>query len=157
MKNTSRLLVVILVLISGIALSPILAVKSAGVFHWQAFASAYRSPYITADCKYGKPGSTIGVIGTDFLPNVINKASVNGHEITLPETDGSGNLYFVLTTVNADSGYYSLRVEDSLGTAMAHFVIHPDAPLCTTTNPAGKIALPAGIAGKPVFLPLIKR
>lgn len=103
----------------------------------------------------GAPGSYFHINGVVFEPNVTASVSVNGVGLGNVQTDANGDLIFRLSTSSADEGSYVIKVVAGGDQAVVSILLDSAAPVRPLSGTAPEIALPAGIALDPLFLPVV--
>lgn len=117
------------------------------------------APSLLLNYSAGKPGSFYTLTGFDFPANASLSFTVN--DVALPTTattDASGGFIFFLDTAAADAGLYTITANAG-STAVASFVLSPNAPLRVQEGGGTTFAVPGGIAQPaiPIYLPLMQR
>lgn len=114
-------------------------------------------PELTIDNNTGAPGSFFTLNGSDFPPDEVATVTVNGYELGTVQVGGDGTYSFVLSTTEADEGYYSLTASVNPSAAV-QFVLDAKEPLWPQEGMGPVINVPAGIAHTELgFLPAILR
>jgi hypothetical protein len=77
----------------------------------------------------GSPGSYFLFTGANYPTNSAATISVNGQEVGETNTDGDGNLSFIIATANSNPGSYTVSAAvDVNASAAANFVLIINAP-----------------------------
>lgn len=155
MKNYSRLLIAIVILLFGSALIPFVKLPTE-TFSWQRYINTYQDPFLTINYFAGQPGSFFTVSGGKFSPNETAQVTANGQPIGTIPTDSAGNLLFLLSSSNAEVGYYEILVTVNQGAAVT-LSLQNNAPLRAQEDVGTILSLPADIAEGRSFLPLVPR
>ena len=155
MKDVIKILLALGVLLSGVALVPVVGLPTQG-FSWQRYAGAYTPATLSINHASGQPGSFFSVDGANFTPDSTLDISVNGLLLGSVAADSNGNLVFMLDSTGADPGFY--LVEASGGeSAAAQLTLEDAAPLWSQEGVGPVFALPSGIATHRVLMPVIIR
>ncbi|MFZ0546332.1 MAG: hypothetical protein WAM60_12885 [Candidatus Promineifilaceae bacterium] len=127
MEKIIRTGIVLVILLSGLALLPYIDLP-AEALNWQLYAGVYEA---TLDVNHttGSPGSYFLFTGANFPANSIAAISVNGNEVGTVETDGSGDLSFIISTAHSDPGSYTVTATvDVNASAAANFTLSNNDP-----------------------------
>ncbi len=94
MKNITRYLIPLAVLLFGTALIPFVEIPTA-TFSWQRYINSYQDPLLTINYFEGSPGSYFTITGNKFTPDEMATVSVNGQNLgTRFTTDAAGSFQF---------------------------------------------------------------
>lgn len=132
------------------------------------------SPTLSLNFNTGRPGSFFWAIGVGFPSGEPAILEINGQVITdtLQPVDDFGNFRFILDSINADPGFYTVRlIFNSNATtafttstaatntsAIATFTLDAEAPLRPQEGDGVVLQVPAGIAfNHQTFLPVVVR
>lgn len=123
------------------------------------FSAAYHydPSFLSSNYHTGKTGSYFNISGSDYPPDSPVEITVNDH--LLPSsltTDASGNITFTFGTAQADPGSYEVTASVN-PEATTRFTLSPDDPLRSKVGTWPVIDIPAGIAFRDIFLPLVSR
>ena len=127
MENIFRLAIVLVILLAGVALLPYIDLP-AEALTWQLYSGVYEA---TLDVNYteGSPGSYFLFTGTNYPANSTAVITVNGEEVGTAETDGNGDLSFIIATAGSDPGSYTVTAAvDVNASAAANFNLVNNAP-----------------------------
>jgi len=113
-------------------------------------------PALSINYDRGSPGSFFTLTGTDYPPNSTAMIAINGHVIQTLFTDASGNIEFVLSASQADTGYYEVTVSVNPSASTA-FELAQGEPQRPQESSAPVVDVPEGIAVTKVYLPLVQR
>ncbi|MGH2537450.1 MAG: hypothetical protein ACRDHL_08665, partial [Candidatus Promineifilaceae bacterium] len=98
-------------------------------FGWQTFAGVYDAS-LTVNYPTGAPGSYFTFTGQNYPPNTTADISVNGEFLGTVEVDADGAFTFVIYTVGAQPGTYSVTAAvDANATATAVFELLVGEPI----------------------------
>jgi len=115
------------------------------------------SPSLETNFVSGAPGSFFTITGTDFPANSTATIAVNAQELGTVTTDSDGNLTFLLSTTNADEGYYFATATVNPSAAIG-FRLDSDEPVRPQDGSGLIIDVPAGIAFTEfIYLPIVIR
>jgi len=131
------------------------------------------SPTLSLNFNTGRPGSPFWAIGVGFPSGEPAIVNINGQNITdnLLPADDFGNYHFILDSINADPGFYSVRLilnstasaaytwpTTTNTSASVSFTLDDEAPLRPQAGAGVVLQVPPGIAiTHQVFLPAIVR
>ena len=155
MKDIVKIILALSVLLSGIALVPVVGLPTQG-FSWQRYVGAYTPAALSINYTSGKPGSFFTVSGMNFSPNSALDVSANGVALGSVEAGDNGELLFLIETGNADVGFYRIKASGS-ESATVHLTLDDTAPLRPQDGSGPVFALPSGIATHRVLMPVIIR
>jgi hypothetical protein len=155
LKKTYPLLLAALVLLSGLALVPVMGLPSAG-FRWQFYANVYVPTTLAVNHASGAPGSFFTVTGTNYPPSSTATIVVNGVALGDVQTDADGNLEFVIDTTGAELGTYTV-VASPVPSVFTRFVLEANETEWPQEGTAPVIHLPADLAQHLVFVPVVYR
>jgi hypothetical protein len=155
LKKTYPILLAALVLLSGLALVPVMGLPSAG-FRWQFYANGYVPTTLEVNHPSGAPGSFFTVTGTNYPASTTATILANGVDLGDVQTDADGNLEFVIDTTGAELGTYTV-VASPVPSVFTRFVLEANATEWPPESPAPVIDLPANLAQQLVFVPVISR
>jgi hypothetical protein len=158
MKQYRRLVIALAIFLSGAALIPYVSLSSEP-FGWQMFADAYvpDQPALAINYQTGQPGSFFTLTGSNFAANAMSEVSVNGSVLGNVTSDSGGELLFLLTTSNADEGFYAVTASAN-PSASAGFLLDSVAPLRSQEDSGTEFDVPAGISlTEFLYLPIIYR
>jgi hypothetical protein len=117
-----RIAIVLVILLGGLALLPYIDVP-AEALTWQLYSGVYEAT-LEVNHDQGSPGSYFLFTGTNYPANSLATISVNGSEIGEVETDGNGDLSFIIATANSDPGSYTVTAAvDVNASAAANFTL----------------------------------
>lgn len=112
------------------------------------------SPELNINRNVGAPGSFFTVSGSDYPPDEVATVIINSQELNSISVENNGTFSFILSTTEADEGYYSLVV----GSAAISFVLDSDKTIWPQEGVGPVIDVPAGIAyTESIFLPATLR
>jgi hypothetical protein len=127
-------------------------VGSNNVLHYQVIP-----PALTINYSSGAPGSYFSVTGQHFPPNETAQITVNGHSLGTVQVDNNGDIFFLITTANADEGAYFVTASVN-PSATEQFVLDANEPVRPQAGTGDTFDVPAGIAmTKFVYLPAVSR
>jgi len=158
MKQYRRLFIALAIFMSGLALIPYVSLSSEP-FGWQMFADVYEPEVPTLDINFtnGRPGSFFTLAGSNFPPDDTATVLVNSNALGSVNTDAKGELMFILSTSNAEAGFYLVTATGNPD-ASTSFQLDPDAPLRAKDGTVPEFEVPAGSAFTEfVYLPLVLR
>jgi hypothetical protein len=155
LKKTHSLLIALAVVFSGLALVPVMGLPSTG-FRWQRYANAYAPTTLDVNHSSGQPGSFFTVTGANYPPSATATILANGVALGDVQTDGNGNLVFVIDTTGAALGYYTV-VASPAPNVSTRFTLVQNGPQWPQDVTAPVLQLPADIAQQVVFLPVVMR
>lgn len=120
---------------------------------------ALQTPTLTSNFDSGAPGSFFTLHAANFLPNEVLTVYLNGHSLGNVTADGSGTATFILNTTGADPGPYFCAVGTPAlpGVGPVKIQLTLGAPIRAKDGSALVILVPAGIAGKMIHLPLVRK
>lgn len=155
MHRLHRFLLAGLIVVSGLALVPYIGFP-AEQFNWQKFAGIYDPrPVLVVNHDRGHRDSVFTLRGSSFAPNSTLRIVVNGRQMGTAMTDGQGRATFLLTTNNADQGFYVVSVNQ---VSSANFWIDNAAPRWGAEGTGPTFDIPDGIAFNFFrYLPLVRR
>lgn len=123
-----RIAIVLVILLAGLALLPYIDLP-AEALTWQLYSGVYEAT-LTVNHAEGSPGSYFLFTGSNYPPDSVAAISINGNEVATIQTDGSGNLNFIVATANSNPGSYTVSAAvDVNASAAANFVLSTNAPL----------------------------
>jgi Tol biopolymer transport system component len=105
----------------------------------------------------GAPGSFFTVNVSNFPVNDTAATLVNGIELGTAPTGSTGNFTFILSTADADEGYYEVLVTVNSTSLTSHIILSNDQPLRPQVGDGPVFDMPAGLAWQKLFLPSIQR
>lgn len=163
MKKLAYTVMALMILVSGIALIPVMGLPVQG-FNWQLFANVYELPTLEVNHLSGKPGSFFTFTATGLSPNTKYSITANGVLLGEVETDEAGNLTFVLNTALGNPGHYLITVDTESGSstravlevdslASSRILLAEDAALWPQDTTAPVLTLPADIEQHLIFMP----
>lgn len=163
MSAWKRLLIATSVLLSGLLLTPFVALPSQA-FSWQLFTGAYGSvPAIGANYAAGAPGSYFSFSGFNFPADQPVTVRVNGRPLGVIATADDGTLSFSIATAGAGEGTYEVTAA-FLGeegatevSASTSILLDEDEPVREREGTAVVFFLPPGLASQSLFLPMLRR
>jgi hypothetical protein len=150
MKHTTRVVIALVILISGLALVPLVGMP-AQAFGWQRYAGAYQ-PDLAINHISGRTGSYFRITGSGFLPDSLATVRVNGIVVGTVPTDGAGALDFSVSTNQADLGSYTVTVSGGASDSV-QFILVPGGPLWPQQGVGPVLFVPTVI----LYLPVISR
>lgn len=122
MEKIIRVAIVLLILLAGLALLPYIDLP-AEALTWQLYSGVYEA---TLDVNHatGSPGSYFLFTGTNYPANSTASITVNGLQVGTVDTDGSGNLSFIISTAHSNPGSYTVSATvDANASAAANFTL----------------------------------
>ncbi|MCP4425138.1 MAG: CSLREA domain-containing protein [Chloroflexi bacterium] len=120
-------------------------------------AYEYRQSSMTLNHPNGAPGSYFIASGTGFPSNDTVTLTLNGTSLGTVSTDDNGAFELILTTDNADEGYYILTARADTS-ATVPFTLDAALPTHPQEGSGTVFDVPAGIAyTKQIFLPVVSR
>lgn len=152
MNNLPRILIALLVLLSGLALIPFVGLPEEP-FNWQQFAGVYTEPGLAIDHTEGAPGSFFTVTGFNYPPEEDFDVLVNGVKIGEVTSGPAGGFTFQIDTTGADPGTYDVKV----GAPSVRFWLVFGAPTWPPQGDGLVFSLPAGIDLHFIYFPLVFR
>ena len=155
MKKEVRLMIGLLVLISGVAFIPVMGLPLYG-FQWQRYADVYTPSSLEINHELAQPGSFLTVVGYNFEPDASAVVSINGTVVGSVLSDSTGGLMFVLDTTGAATGFYNVDVLAG-SQSFTQFWLVDDADLWAKEDDATVLPVPADIAVQVLFLPAVRR
>jgi hypothetical protein len=125
-------------------------------------------PTLESNYASGAPGSFFTLSATNLPSDSDVTLSVNGHDLGGDHTDGNGAATLILDAADATPGPYFCKLiwggdgtgqaaVQSEGEVLVLIQVSPAAPLRAKEGDASVIAIPGGINGSQVMLPLIFR
>jgi hypothetical protein len=153
-KNIYRIVFALTVLLSGVALAPVVGLPQAA-FHWQRYAGVYTPQTLQINHLSGMPGSFFTVSGMNFTPNEMVSILANGTALGDVTADQDGNLLFIIDSTGAQPGYY--RIEAGAGGPFVQFQLDPQEVQWPQEGSGPVLTLPADSALQVIFLPHINR
>ena len=158
MRTVNRLLVALVVFLSGTALAPYAALPTES-FSWQRYADAYEpQPLLQINHESGQPGSFFKITGSGFPANSTASVTVNGAELGTLNTDGMGGFEFELSTTNADDGAYFATVSVNPSATVRFEVDSSALDMWSSEGSANQFQVPSGIAFTEfIYLPVVLR
>jgi hypothetical protein len=128
MEKIIRAMIVMIILLAGLALIPYIDLP-AEALTWQLFSGVYE-PTLDVNFVNGKPGSYFLFNGSNYPPDSTAEIRANGELLGTVQSDGSGNLSFILSTTNTDPGTYTISADvDINASAAANITLDTNAPL----------------------------
>ena len=122
------------------------------ILHYQVIP-----PALTINYSSGAPGSYFSVTGQHFPPNETAQITVNGQSLGTVQVDNNGDIFFLITTANADEGAYFVTASVN-PSATEQFVLDANEPVRPQAGTGDTFDVPAGIAmTKFVYLPAVSR
>ncbi len=143
-KSLPRILIALLIFVSGAALIPFVGLPAQG-YSWQQYANAYVPVELQVNYHTGQPGSFFTITGQGFTPNSTATIEVNGQNLGSVNTDSNGELIFVIDSSGAQEGYYFVTVTAG-DSATVSFRLAADAPNRPKEDDVTVFALPANSA-----------
>ena len=104
----------------------------------------------------GKPGSFFTVEGANYPVNDMATITINGITLGTVPTDPSGNLLFLLNTVEADEGEYIVTADVNPSSSV-RFVLDSSKRTRPQERQGTIFVVPKGITTHFVYIPLILR
>ena len=159
MRTINRLIVALVVFLSGAVLVPYAALPTES-FSWERYADAYQpQPHLDINHLSGKPGSFFKVTGSGYPANSNASVTVNGTSLGTLTTDGAGGFEFELDTTNADEGNYFVTVSVNSASATVEFRVDSGAPAMWSSEGSPTLFdIPAGVAfSMTIYMPLVFR
>jgi hypothetical protein len=121
-EKVIRIAIALVILLGGLALLPYIDLP-AEALTWQLYSGVYEAA-LTVNHTQGSPGSYFLFTGTNYPANSTAVISVNGDEIGEVQTDGNGDLSFIIATANSAPGSYTVTaVVDVNASAAANFTL----------------------------------
>ncbi len=154
MKNFTRYLIPLAVLLFGTALIPFVEIPTA-TFSWQRYINSYQDPLLTINYFDGSPGSYFTITGNKFTPDETASVSVNGMLLGTLPADAAGSFQFRINSGTAEAGYYEVEVTTGSVSDITAFTLSPTAPLRPLADSGQIFDLPGGISAQRANLPLI--
>ncbi len=155
MHRFARTLIALSILMAGLALVPFVSLPTQA-FGWQLYANAYQ-PVLSLNHTTGAPGSFFRVTGSGFQADTTATVLVSGVMIGTTATDSSGEVDFLVSTAQADLGYYWVTVIAG-GSATATFRLVASEPQRPPQGGGPVLDVPSGLAAANViYLPMILR
>ena len=108
------------------------------------------------DFAEGAPGSFFTVVGHNFVADSTVAIAVNGLHLGDMQVNASGDYTFTLSTAEASPGSYTVTTDVGDG-AWVSFGLRSEAPLQGQPSTAITFEVPAGIATRPLYLPIVAR
>lgn len=155
MKNKLRILIASGIFLVGAALIPFVGLPQDG-FSWQRYADAYLPLVLEINYDTGSPGSFFTVNGSNFSQDDTVSILANGTLIGTVNADINGDLVFLISTTDADTGFYIISTNIIDGPQVS-FRLSDDAPLRLQEGEGPIFPLPAGIAYQRIHLPFINK
>lgn len=155
MSKFTRIALAFVVLLSGVALVPVMGLPSYG-FSWQRYANVYEPVELEIDHGSGAPGSFFTVSGFNFDPETTASVMINGVEVGTLETDAMGSFQFTIDTAAGEEGYYTVLVSSGFSRSK-HFRLVESGNLWLPGEPETVFILPAQIAQQWLFMPYFHR
>ncbi len=153
MKYITRIAIVLSVFLFGVGLIPVFGLPTQG-FNWQRYAGVYNPATLQVNHTVGAPGSFFSVSGANFSANTLVSVSANGVLLGELQSNDSGELFFLINSSGADTGYYMIEAAGNESAATL-IILDEDAPLWSAENEWDVFNLPAGIAQQVLFMPVI--
>ena len=114
-------------------------------------------PFVGINFSNGAPGSFFTLTAAVFPANSNASIFVNNQLLGSIPTGADGSFTFLLSTTNADEGFYVVRVEAG-GTASTSFTLAASEPLRSQDGTGSTFNVPAGIAFTEfAYLPFIQK
>lgn len=114
-------------------------------------------PELSVNYESGAPGSYFSVSGIDFPEGEMATVTANGQELGTAPVGSDGTLSFILSTLEADEGYYVLTASVN-PSATIQFILDVAEPVRPQEGVGSVISVPAGIAhNELLFLPTVSR
>jgi hypothetical protein len=128
MEKLTRAFIAALILMSGVALVPYIELPREELT-WQRFAGVYDAT-LTVNHPTGRPGSIFTFTGSNYPADSVATVTINGVVAGTVETDATGAMTFLVHTINAPLGMYTVTAAvDANATASASFELIDGAPL----------------------------
>jgi hypothetical protein len=150
-----RIVLALAIFLSGVALVPFVGLPEDG-FRWQQYADAYNPLSLDINYETGAPGSYFTIRGYNFPSNTAITVTANGTVIGTLDTDGSGNLLFLIDSDGADTGFYYIGTNIIDGPTVT-FKLDNGEPIRDQEDVGVTFNLPTGIALNIIHLPVILR
>lgn len=150
-KVVPRVLITLLILLSGLAMIPFVELPTAAL-GWELFAGIY-TPDLTVNQTSGAPGSVFAFTGTNYPANSLANIYVDGNLVGTVMTDGAGKGSFLIDTRGSIPGQYNVTMEVDIN-ASATQGIDLIAGGTIVVPPPG-FPGPTFLVGHPVFLPAV--
>lgn len=121
-EKVIRIAIVMVILLAGLALLPYIDVPVEALT-WQLYSGVYEAS-LDVNHTEGSPGSYFLFTGTNYPANALATISVNGEEVAEVQTDGNGDLSFIIATSNSNPGSYTVTAAvDVNASAAANFTL----------------------------------
>lgn len=155
MNKFMRVFLASAIFLSGLALIPLVGLPSAG-YRWQVFADAYQPLLLEGNFDSGAPGSYFTITGFNFPPESEVIIEVNDLVVGAVMTDNMGGFTMMLSTTNAEEGYYFLTTTESDSPTL-RFWLDVELPLRLPSGEGTIIPLPGDIAITLMHLPFLHK
>lgn len=155
MSQIIRVVVAAAILVSGLALVPLVGLPNEG-YRWQTYADAYQPMMLEANYDTGSPGSYFTLNGYNFPSFAEVTILVNGTILGTVTPDGLGNFMFLLDTTDAEEGYYFITTT-ATDSPMARIWLHQDHPYRMLEDEGELFELPPDLAIILVSLPFVRK
>ena len=125
MSLLSRLLVVFVVCLIGVALPPLPAQAQCG------------QPFLELSPEYGLPGTDVTVYGHDFTADVLVDIYYDGDPIATGRTSSNGAFTVMITIPESCQSHYQVFVQGKYASADTYFTVKPGLTVSPDNGPAG--------------------
>jgi len=154
MQRTVRIMVALVILLSGLAIIPFVSLPTQA-FRWQRYANAYQ-PTLAINHVSGGRGSFFRITGSGYPADTTVTVFVNGVLVGVTSTDDLGEVDVSLSTSQADLGWYVVVVMAN-PSAEIGFRLAAGEPLWPQEGGGPVFDVPEGIARHLVYLPIVAR
>jgi hypothetical protein len=125
MSLLSRLLVVFVVCLIGVALPPLPAQAQCG------------QPFLELSPEYGLPGTDVTIYGHDFTAGVLVDIYYDGDPIATGRTSSNGAFTIMITIPESCQGHYQVFVQGKYASADTYFTVKPGLTVSPENGPPG--------------------
>lgn len=105
-----RVALTAVILLSGLAMVPFIDLPAQAAITWQSLAGVYE-PELEVNEPLGRPGSIFAFTGSNYPPNTLATAYVDGRSLGQVVIDGNGVGTFMVNTGGAPIGQYNVTLE----------------------------------------------
>ncbi len=149
-----RITLTAVILLSGLAMVPFIDLPAQAAITWQSLAGVYE-PELTVNEPLGRPGSVFAFTGSNYPPNTLATAYVDGQALGQVTIGGSGVGTFMVNTLGAPIGQYNVTLEvDINASATTGVELADSGPL---VMPPPDFPGPTFNLGFVLYLPLVNK
>ncbi|MCL4264833.1 MAG: hypothetical protein KJ069_16540 [Anaerolineae bacterium] len=129
-----RVVLTAVILLSGLAMVPFIDLPAQAAITWQSLAGVYE-PVLEVNEPLGRPGSVFAFTGSNYPPNTVATAYVDGQSLGQVMIDGNGVGTFMVNSAGASIGQYNVTLEVDINASATTGIELEDTGLLVTPPP----------------------